>query len=198
MNSIILPVILFTLSMTITPGPNNMLLTASGAQFGFKRTLPFIGGIVLGIASQLILSAMGMGLLFQRFPWLKLVLKIAGSIYLVYLAVKIAFQPRSSAQKDSDQRPMKFLEGAAFQYLNPKAYVMTITAMAVYPLEGSSYLPSAAFILISFLIICPLSISLWAAFGSILNRWMNQEKFRRTLNYSLGAITALSVVFIVI
>ena len=197
MKSIVIPVLLFVLTMTATPGPNNMLLTASGARFGFRKTLPFIYGIVLGIISQLILSALGLGYLFQQFPPAQKILKIAGSVYILFLAFKIAM-PSGHSKKDSDkiEEPMHLLQGALFQYLNPKAYIMTITAMSVYPLPGDMYFRSSLFILLSFLIICPISISLWAGFGSLLKKVMKEGQYAGRVNLFLGGITALSVVFI--
>ena len=197
MKSIVIPVLLFVLTMTVTPGPNNMLLTASGARFGYRRTLPFIAGIVLGIISQLILSALGLGYLFQHYPLAQKVLKIAGSAYILYLAVKIAMPSGKSKKKGENvEEPMHLIQGALFQYLNPKAYIMTITAMSVYPLQGAMYFRSSMFILLSFLIICPLSISLWAGFGSLLKKFMKEGRYAGRLNLFLGGITALSVVFI--
>jgi threonine/homoserine/homoserine lactone efflux protein len=197
MKSIVIPVLLFVLTMTATPGPNNMLLTASGARFGFRRTLPLIAGIVLGIISQLILSALGMGYLFQLFPLAQKVLKITGSAYILYLAVKIGMSPGKGNKDDEKvEEPMHMLQGALFQYLNPKAYIMTITAMSVYPLQGDMYFKSSLFILLSFLIICPLSISIWAGFGSLLKKVMKEGRYAGKVNLFLGGITALSVVFI--
>ena len=197
MKSIVIPVLLFVLTMTVTPGPNNMLLTASGARFGYRRTLPFIAGIVLGIISQLILSALGLGYLFQHYPLAQKVLKIAGSAYILYLAVKIALPSGKSKKKGENvEEPMHLIQGALFQYLNPKAYIMTITAMSVYPLQGDMYFRSSMFILLSFLLICPLSISLWAGFGSLLKKVMKEGRYAGRLNLFLGGITALSVVFI--
>lgn len=199
MKEIIIPVLLFTLTMTITPGPNNMLLTASGARFGFMRTIPFIGGIVLGIISQLLLSALGLGYLFEHYPLAQKVLKAAGSIYILYLAWKIAFPPGKSRKGgDTIEEPMNLLQGALFQYLNPKAYIMTMTAMSVYPLQGELYLRSTLFILISFIVVCPVSISLWAAFGSLLKSFMYEGKHTAKVNMFLGAATAFSIVFILI
>lgn len=197
MKNIIIPVLLFTLTMTITPGPNNMLLTASGARFGFRKTLPFIGGIVLGIISQLLLSALGLGYLFEHYPLAQKILKITGSLYILFLAYHIA-NPSDSHRKGSQsiQKPIQLVQGALFQYLNPKAYIMTITAMSVYPLQGELYLRSSLFILLSFVVICPLSISLWAAFGTLLKVFMKEGKHAGKVNIFLGVITAFSVVFI--
>ncbi len=198
MKSILFPVILFTLSMTVTPGPNNILLTASGARFGYKKTMPLIAGIVLGLLSQLILSAWGLGYLFQEFPLFKNVLKVAGTAYILYLAFKIAFKSRVNSSEDHNQKPLTTLQGAAFQYLNPKAYIMSITAMSVFPLEGQDFLPSALLIIASFLVITPLSISVWAYFGSLLNKLFPPGKSRQKMNFLLGGITAASAVFIIL
>ncbi len=196
MESIILPVTLFVLTMAITPGPNNMLLTASGARFGYRATLPHIVGVVLGMLSQLLLSALGLGLLFERFPAVHGVLKIAGTAYILYLAWKIAFTAGPGTERATADRPFSVLEGAGFQYLNPKAYVITITAMTVYPLAGDGYLPSVAFIALSFAVIAFASISLWALFGSMLNGWMKNPRSQKRIRYGLGLLTAGSAAFI--
>lgn len=195
---IILPVFLFTLSMTITPGPNNMLLTASGARFGYRRTLPLIGGIVLGIISQLVLSALGLGVLFEEFPVLKSLLKVFGVLYLVYLAYRIAFPTIKEERENEAEQPLGLMAGAGFQYLNPKAYIMSITAMSVYPLQGELFLPSALLIIVFFLIITPLAISVWAVFGTLLGRLMSSDRSARGVRMLLGGMTVASVVFIVI
>ncbi len=196
MESIILPVSLFVLTMAITPGPNNMLLTASGARFGYLATLPHIAGIILGMLSQLLLSALGMGLLFARFPAAQGALKVAGTLYILYLAWKIAFTARAGKEGAASDRPFSVLQGAAFQYLNPKAYVITLTAMTVYPLPGADYLPSVAFIAAAFAVIAFGSISLWALFGSLLNGWMKNPRAQRRIRAGLGLLTAGSAAFI--
>ncbi|WP_319475712.1 LysE family translocator [Marispirochaeta aestuarii] len=198
MSAIILPVFLFTLSMTITPGPNNMLLTASGARFGYRRTLPLIGGIVLGIISQLVLSALGLGVLFQSIPVLKGLLKVFGVLYLVYLAYRIAFTPGKKKYGKEAEQPLGLMAGAGFQYLNPKAYIMSITAMSVYPVQGELFLPSALLIIAFFLVITPLAISVWAGFGTLLGRLMSSARYARGVRMLLGGMTAASVVFILI
>jgi len=198
MKEIIIPVLLFTLTMTITPGPNNMLLTASGALFGFKRTVPFIGGIVLGIMSQLLLSSLGLGVLFNHYPMIQKIMKIAGSLYIFYLAFKIAFSNTRASDKGVNEKPLSLMQGALFQYLNPKAYVMTITAMSVYPLSGELYRASTVFILCSFLVIMPVSISLWAGFGTLINQYVNQDKNRSVINIILGGVTAVSALFLLV
>jgi len=195
---LIIPVLLYTLTMTATPGPNNILLTASGARFGFRKTLPFIGGIVLGIMSQLLLSAIGLGVLFTHFPVIQKVMKIAGCIYIFYLAVKIILSESKRKNTDMDENPVSLVQGALFQYLNPKAYVMTITAMSVYPMQGDGRLASILLVFGCFLIVMPLSISLWAGFGSLINNFISHKGVERKLNFVLGGLTAASAVFILL
>ncbi len=196
MDSVLIPAVVFIITMTATPGPNNMLLTVSGAKFGYRRSLPFILGIVIGEVSQLILSALGLGVLFIHFPLAQLLLKMAGSLYLIYLAAKIAFGGKGGKDSGDDiEKPMTLIHGIFFQYLNPKAYVFALTVMSVYPLQGELYLRSALLIIISFVLICPMSVSLWAGFGTLLKKMM-AGRHARNLNFVLGAMTALSVVFI--
>ena len=198
MNSIFIPVILFAVTMTITPGPNNMLLTASGARFGYRKTLPFLVGIVLGLQTQLLLCAFGLGVLFRSYPQIQIFLKWAGSGYILYLGYKIAFSGGDGSKGGSQSKPMTFLQGALFQYLNPKAYIMSLTAMSVYPLQGEKFILSSFFILFCFLMITPLCISLWAGFGTVLKKGLKSGRQGRLVNLSLGLITAVSVVFILI
>ena len=196
MTSILIPVFLYSLVMTGTPGPNNMMLTASGARFGYRRTLPLLLGIVLGVCSMLALSALGLGVLFDRFPVLQSGLKIAGSLYLAYLAWKVAFSGAAHGAEAPREKPLGFWHGAAFQYLNPKAYVMTVTAMSVYSLAGEEYVGSALLIIAVFAVVAPAAISLWAAFGTVLGRLMAKSGRSRAVNYGLGVLTAASVAFI--
>ncbi|MDC7124950.1 MAG: LysE family translocator [Spirochaetales bacterium] len=198
MNTIILPVILFTITMTITPGPNNMILTVSGAKFGFKKCLPMIIGIVIGLESQLILWSFGLGIIFQKFPFIQTVLKVAGTAYIIYLAIMIAFKSHNNKNNNSYDKPFSILQAAGFQYLNPKCYIMTITAMSVFPLDEELYTPSTFLIFSAFLFITPISVSVWAYFGTILKKLLSKGKNQKFVNYFLGALTAASAVFIVI
>ncbi len=117
---------------SITPGPNNFMLLASGVNFGFIRTIPHMLGIGGGFLSLLLAVGFGLGAVLTAFPSLHLALKIAGGAYLLYLAWRIAMSRSLGKDGDTKARPMTFLEAAAFQWVNPKAWVMAVTAMAVY------------------------------------------------------------------
>lgn len=194
----IMPVLLFAIAMTVTPGPNNMLLTVSGARFGFRKTLPLVTGITLGIVSQLILSAMGLSVLFERFPMCQSILKYAGTAYILYLAVRIAMVGMTGKEERAHETPMGLFQGMLFQYVNPKAYIMTISAVSVYSESSEAYLLSVMTIILVFAVVGPCCISLWAAFGTVLNKTLMSGPRQRTVQLSLGGITALSALFILL
>lgn len=197
MNSLLLPLVLFAIACCITPGPNNIMLTASGANFGFKRTIPHILGITFGVVALQTLTAMGLGYIFSQFPQLQLVLKVLGSAYLLYLAWKIATIPTLESSKKQG-RPFTFWQAALFQFLNPKALVMAFSAMTTFTIAGDQYINSAMQVVIVFAVTCIPSISLWTGFGMAIGRLLNSPRRFRVFNLSLGTITALSVVVIVI
>ena len=187
----ILSLALYFLVMTVTPGPNNMLLTASGARFGYKKTFPLLLGIVLGMVSLITFTSLGLGYLFERFPVLQKVLKITGSAYILYLAYKVAVSaggPKSTGEEDA-ARPMTLLNGILFQYANPKAYLMSITAVSVYNLNPIQTV-------LIFICIAPFCISLWALFGTVLGRLLGTGRSGRPISMALGGVTAASVLFI--
>ena len=198
MRDVLIPTLLFAISMTATPGPNNMLLTAAGASFGFKRTVPVMIGMVLGFQSQLLLGAIGLGAVFTGIPLLQNILRIVGVGYLLYLAWRIAFAaaPDGGQQAATPAKPLKLIEGALFQYVNPKAWIASMTAMSVYPLPGAEYTRTSITVALVFLVIMPLSISLWAAFGTLIGGLL-AKRIGRWLNIALGVLTAASAVFVV-
>jgi threonine/homoserine/homoserine lactone efflux protein len=125
-----LPFVTYTFVMSITPGPNNVMLTASGANFGFRRTVPHIFGVAVGFVVQLLAVCAGLSALFARWPALQGALGWVGAAYLLYLGWRML--GRSEAQAGRNARPVSFLEAAMFQFLNPKAWVMTVTAATLF------------------------------------------------------------------
>src|ERR1700739_1477887 len=124
----------FALVMSITPGPNNTMLLASGVNFGFRRTLPHMLGITLGCMVMMLVIALGLGQLFERMPYLFAALEAASVAYLLYLAWKIATSRALSVEK-ADRQPMTFLQAAAFQWVNPKAWMMAVTGVTAFRLH---------------------------------------------------------------
>ena len=160
----IFALITFYFVMYVTPGPNNAMVLASGLKFGFLKSIPHMTGITVGHVTQLILVCLGLGKIFQVFPELQNILKIICAIYLIYLGYKIIGS--FSKIKDDESRPLKFYEAALFQIVNPKAWTISSMAASGFLSKDGNLLISILFIASVALIICPISISPWAAFGS--------------------------------
>ena len=160
----IFALISFYFVMYVTPGPNNAMVLASGLKFGFLKTIPHMTGITIGHVAQLILVCLGLGKIFQLFPEIQNILKILCSIYLIYLGYKIIGS--FNKIKDNDSRPLKLYEAALFQIVNPKAWTISSMAASGFLSNDGSLLISILYIASVALIICPISISPWAAFGS--------------------------------
>ncbi|MDH2295797.1 LysE family translocator [Cobetia sp. 1AS1] len=190
------PATLFMLSMTLTPGPNNVMLTASGANYGYWRTLPHIFGILIGCLVLFIAIALGLGLVFERYPIVQTLLKVLGSAYLLYLAWKIATAPPPDFASQQDARPMTFLAACLFQFANPKAWVMGMALMASFlPEEGPALLNAVLLAGFAELVALPC-ISLWAGFGTAIGRLLNTERAWKIFNRMMGVLTASCVVMI--
>ena len=192
-----LPLALFVLSTAGTPGPNNVILTATGAQFGYWRTLPAVYGIILGMASQIALVAAGLGVLFQQWPLLHQMLKLAGAAYLVWLAWKI-FTSGAMAEGAADQQPITLVQAALFQYLNPKAWVMSLSMVSAFSVTGEAYWLSVIQILLVAFVVMSFTQNAWAGFGSAIGRFLTQEKSRLQFNSVMALLTAGSVYFVLV
>ncbi len=172
------------------------MLTASGANFGFKRTLPHIAGIVAGVAALNLCIGLGLGALFIQYPVMQETLKVLGSAYLLWLAIKLLSFQYSDNQQNGDAKPFSFWQALIFQYVNPKAWVMVISANASFSLTGEKYWLSVSFIILVFALIGPPSIMVWAAFGQMIRRFLTRPVFLKTFNSVMAALTASCVVFI--
>jgi threonine/homoserine/homoserine lactone efflux protein len=191
----LLPLALFAFVSSITPGPNNIMLTSSGIRFGFQRSIPHMLGITVGFGSMLALSAAGIGSLIVAVPALHVVLKVLGSAYLLYLAWQLrsmAFSQNGNAAP----RPMSFLGAAAFQYVNPKAWVMAVTgASAFLPIVQPVWFAIALFCIVFCTVNLPC-ISLWAGTGAALRRYLTQPMWQRVFCTVMMALTVYSAVAI--
>ena len=181
-----LALVAFALVSSITPGPNNFMLLASGVNFGFVRTIPHMFGIAVGFASLLLAVGFGLGALLQSWPSLHLALKIAGGSYLLFLAWKIAGS-RSLGETKSVARPITLLQAAAFQWVNPKAWMMALTAMVLFTNPDrpdlSVVLVAFAFVLVNF-----PSVSVWAGFGMILRRFLSSPERLKWFNLTMALL----------
>ena len=182
--------------MYVTPGPNNAMVLASGVKFGFFKTIPHISGITIGHIIQLILVCFGLGKIFQMFPEIQTFLKLICAAYLLYLGYKIVGS--FSKIKEDDSRPLKFHEAALFQLVNPKAWtISTMVASGFLPENGNLFF-SIFFIAVVALVICPLSISPWAAFGSAIRNLVKNNKIKALIEYFLAILLLITAIIIVL
>ncbi len=186
----------FAFATSATPGPNNTMLLASGATFGLRRTIPHMVGICAGIVVMIVAVGLGLGAVFRAMPVLYNLLQVVGIVYLLVLAWRIA---RSGSPKQGAQtrRPLGFLGAAAFQWVNPKAWVMVIAAVTAYAPE-QHYLTNVLIVAGVLGAVCFLSITLWAGFGTALSRVLHRPRWLRAVNLVMAALLVLSLVPLVI
>ena len=193
---ILIALISFYFVMYVTPGPNNAMVLASGLKFGFIKTIPHMTGITIGHVLQLVLVCLGLGKIFQIFPHLQNILKILCALYLLYLGYKIIGS--FSKIKEDGSRPLKFHEASLFQLINPKAWtISSMAASGFLPKDGDLFF-SIFLIGIVALIICPLSISPWAAFGSAIRNMVKNNKIKALIEYFSAFLLLITAVLIVI
>lgn len=183
--------LLFAFTTSITPGPNNMMLFASGVNFGFRRTVPHMLGIGAGFLSLLIGVGLGLGALLHAIPVLYTLLKFAGGAYLLWMAWKIGMS-RSLADGRIGAQPMTFIGAAAFQWVNPKAWVMAVTAMATYT-DDSQYYVTVMLVGLAFAAVNLPSVSTWAAFGSALREWLSVPARLKWFNITMAVLLVISL-----
>ena len=194
--NIIFALVSFYFVMYVTPGPNNAMVLASGLKFGFLKTIPHMSGITIGHVLQLTLVCLGLGKIFQIFPQLQNILKILCSLYLLYLGYKIIGS--FSKIKEDDSRPLKFYEAALFQLVNPKAWTISTMVASGFLPKDEKLIISILFISITALIICPISISVWAAFGSGIKNLVKNNKKKAIVEYFLAILLSITALLIVI
>ncbi len=182
----------FSFVSAATPGPNNVLLWASGAEFGFRRTLRHVVGTAIGIAIMALGAAAGLAALVTTIPQLGLALKIAGSLYLLYLAWQIA--GAGAIQRSAVSRPLGLVQAALFQAVNPKGWVFVLGAMTTFRPDGWPVVTGSLLVTLTmFLVVIP-SAALWAGAGGLLSRLVANEQHRRVVSLALGVIVALTVI----
>lgn len=186
---LLLALYLFVLVAIFTPGPNNMMLLASGANFGVRRTLPHMAGVTLGHAGMVIILGLGLTQVVEAFPTVFVVLKAVCLAYLLWLAWRIAnAAPPEGARTEG--KPLSFLQAAGFQWVNPKAWAVALTAVTAYvPGEGLAAVLVTALV---FLTVSVPSVSLWTGLGTSLRRWLGDGRRLRTFNWTMAALLVLS------
>lgn len=189
---VFMALLVFAFVTSITPGPNNFMLMASGVNFGFVRTIPHMLGIGAGFLSLLLGVGFGLGAVLTAYPALHVGLKIAGGAYLLYLAWRIGSSRSMSGGDGSSSQPMSFMAAAAFQWVNPKAWVMAVTAMAIYTNPAAPFL-SVILVSVAFAFVNLPSVSTWAGFGVALRGFLSDPVRLKWFNIAMGLALAVSL-----
>ncbi|MBP8186012.1 MAG: LysE family translocator [Pseudomonas sp.] len=191
-SELLLAFILFAFVTSVTPGPNNMMLLASGINFGLRRSLPHVLGISVGMLIMVSAIGFGLGELLKIYPPLYQLLRYGGAAYLLYLSWKIATAGAPQADGQLSGKPMSFLQAVAFQWVNPKAWIMAIAAISTYvpaqPVAAQILLIAGLFAMVNY-----PTCSLWVVAGSLLRRALQTPLWLRRFNYLMAGLLVLSL-----
>ena len=188
----IVSIALFWFVTAYTPGPNNVVASYSGFNFGIIKTVPHILGVTLGFTSLVLFLTIGLINVFKLFPLIQTVMKYLGTLFLIYLAYKIATSNTSDDTKK--ENPVKFIETFLFQYLNPKGVSVAIIVVSNYVELGSNYINYATQVVVLAFLFSSTSITLWTFIGKFLRKFATNEKFIKYFNYAMSVLLLLSII----
>lgn len=188
--TLLLALLGFAFVTTVTPGPNNVMLMASGANFGFRRTVPHMLGIAFGVSLMALLVGLGLMALFEAAPVLGQVLRVVSVLYLLWLAWRIA-TAAPIRDRPAQARPMTGLQAAAFQWVNPKAWAMCLSAVTIYAPDRS--LVSVLIVAGAFAVVSLPAISVWAWLGTVIRAWLSSPARLRVFNLTMAGLLVLSL-----
>ena len=190
----LLALIGFSFVSSVTPGPNNVLLWGSGAAFGFRRSLPHVLGTALGIGTMALAVAAGLGALLTTVPGITLIMKIGGSVYLLWLAYQIA--GASAIEQGSAARPLGLIQAATFQVINPKAWIFALGAITTFRPSGLSTTAGSLVVAVTMMVVVIPTATLWAGGGGVLSRYLVHPRTHRAVSLGLAALLAATVAYV--
>lgn len=185
----------FAFVSTITPGPNNMMLLASGLNYGVRRTMPHLAGIVFGFGLLVFLAGMGLFSVLDVFPVLYQALHLLAVVYMLYLAYKIATAKPLNHEGASESKPMTFLQAAAFQWVNPKAIVVAIAAITTYVPEtsGADFLVNVSLVALLFAAMTIPTMGAWTVLGSTFRKFLRDPLYYKIFNVTMALLLVASL-----
>lgn len=186
-------IIAFAITACVTPGPNNAMIMASGLNYGIRRSLPHYFGICLGFPAMVVAVGLGIATLFETYPVLHVILKLVGAAYLSYLAYRIATAPVASMSARAG-KPFSFIQAVAFQWVNPKAWVLAIGATVTYTVIADSYVVQVLILAGIFLVFGAPCILLWLWFGASLKSILQDPRAVRIFNISMAVLLMASLI----
>ncbi len=188
-----LAVLSFAFVATITPGPNNLMVLASGVNYGYARTVPHMLGITVGFPLMVIAVGLGLASVFDRFPALHRAIQWVAILYLFYLAWRIA-NAGGAKRGEAGGRPLSFLGAAAFQWVNPKGWAMALASVPLFTTVGGNHLAEVGLIAALFGLVCYPCVSVWCLFGTAMSRFLEDEGWRRGFNIAMALLLVASIV----
>ena len=188
----ILSISLFWFVTAYTPGPNNVVASYSGFNFGITKTIPHILGVTFGFTSLVLFLSIGLINVFKLFPIIQVVMRYLGTLFLFYLSYKIAFSEVSNETKK--ENPVKFIETFLFQYLNPKGVTVAIIVVSTYLELGENYINYTTQILTLAFLFSITSITLWTFVGKFLRKFATNDKFIKYFHYVMSVLLLLSII----
>ena len=188
----ILSISLFWFVTAYTPGPNNVVASYSGFNFGITKTIPHILGVTFGFTSLVLFLSIGLINIFKLFPIIQVVMRYLGTLFLIYLSYKIAFSGTTNETKK--ENPVKFIETFLFQYLNPKGVTVAIIVVSTYLELGENYISYTTQILTLAFLFSITSITLWTFVGKFLRKFATNDKFIKYFNYVMSVLLLLSII----
>ena len=188
----ILSIALFLFVTAYTPGPNNVVASYSGFNFGITKTIPHIFGVTLGFTSLFLFLTIGLINIFKLFPFIQVVFKYFGTLFLIYLAYKISSTKVSDETKK--ENPVKFIESFLFQYLNPKGVIVATIVVSTYVETGENYITYAIQVVLLAFLFASTSIILWTFIGKFLRKFATNDKFIKYFNYAMSGLLLLSII----
>ena len=188
----ILSLSLFMLGTSCSPGPNNIVASYSGFNFGVAKTFPHMLGVIFGFTTMVCVLNFGLINIFKIYPLIQEILKISGSVFLVYLAYKIAFSKNQKEKKN--ENPVKFFDTFFFQFLNPKGVIVGIIIVSTYVESGKNFINHSAWVLALAFIFACFSILFWSLVGKFLRKFATNDKFIKYFNYVMSSLLLLSII----
>jgi threonine/homoserine/homoserine lactone efflux protein len=194
MTELLGPLVTFAVATSVTPGPNNVMITASGANFGFARSVPHMLGVGIGFMAMIAGVGLGLGQAFERMPLLHEILRYGGALYLLYLAWRIATAaPASMEARPASARPLTFLQAALFQWVNPKGWMMAVGALSTYTTVGGDFVFETLVIALVFGAVGLPSVALWALLGVGIGRLLQAPWALRAFNVTMALLLVASL-----
>lgn len=188
----------------ITPGPNNILLMSSGALFGWQRSLPHLAGILLGFAILMSSAVFGLGSVVAEWPWLVTIVRLIGAAWLAWMSLRyfgVALrgpQPTAASSRVPISRPFRFLEAVLFQWVNPKALILVISAAGAYIAVADSLVQRAMIIVGIFFLAGLISCTFWMIAGNALHHYLSSGRSAKFVNFAMGMLILLTALYILL